>query len=219
MALGKQSQFGPAIRRLAVGPGPRAGAGRFAPRCRRARRACAVGKQWRLAKRRRRLSSHRNAVGATPRGCPSATVQRAALSNHPGRHGGPAPTDPAPPRCARPQPKTPSPSLVVTIVTIAGYNDGRGIFVKNLTMLEVSSIAAWEPARRSIRLHQDLVGPVWVGSTMPPQFRPHPARRAGAESFGLQGAGGVLCLGCCASCARRCAALVRAGGRTGRATR
>jgi len=48
----------------------------------------AVGKRWPIVTRRRRLSSDRNAVGATPCGCPSATVQCAALSNHPGRHGG-----------------------------------------------------------------------------------------------------------------------------------
>jgi len=36
-------------------------------------------------------------------------------------------------------PKTPFPSLVVTIVKIAGYGDEPGISVKNLTMFEVSS--------------------------------------------------------------------------------
>jgi len=46
---------------------------------------------------------------------------------------------PARPRCARPQPKTPLPSLIVTNATTGGYIDLRRIFVKNLTMFEVSS--------------------------------------------------------------------------------
>ncbi len=46
---------------------------------------------------------------------------------------------PARPRCARPQPKTPFLSLIVTTATTGGYIDLRRIFVKNLTMFEVSS--------------------------------------------------------------------------------
>jgi len=37
---------------------------------------------------------------------------------------------PARPRCARPQPKTPFPSLIVTTATTGGYIDLRRIFVK-----------------------------------------------------------------------------------------